>query len=328
VVSGGGSEQPGAGVPPAIPAMPSVPPGNIYRGTPDLLVGYGVRYSLGWQDHRKAGPSFVMARLRWSGTVVKARFPLTEQGWESAWRALSSADPAAAVAVADKLAVRAERDSALAALDALDSESLCDLRRVTFKGGSGGLPLSNGQAYELRFLGDRSTVSLPRRLTPVVTIPYRDVDAVEVSGSGKASKPVGELLIWVLGLGLLGAILGVIILGVVGLLLGAVLFGLIGAIAGSASTRVESIVRIRTCDADLYFVSIEKEPDALRIELSAALAAIQAARGTMSDRAEAPAEPPSGSIPDQLGKLASLLEDGTITQDEFEQVKARLIASL
>jgi Short C-terminal domain len=327
-VSGSGPEQPDAGVQPAIPAMPRISPGMVYRGTPDLLADYGVRYSLGWQDHRKAGPSFVIARLRWSGTRVKARFPLTEQGWESAWRTLSRVDPSAVAVVAEKLAARAERDSASAALDALDNASLSDLRRVTFKGGSGGVPLSNDQPYELRFLGDRITVSLPRRLDPVVTIPYPDVDAVEVSGSGTVGKPLGELLVWVLGCGLIGAILGVVVLGVIGLLLGAVLFGLIGAIAGSASTRVETVVRIRTAEAELYFQNVETNPDALRIRLSAALAAIEAARGTPSDHAEAPAESPSGSIPDQLGKLASLLEDGTITQDEFEHLKARLISSV
>jgi hypothetical protein len=298
----------------------------LYRGTPDLLVDYGVRHSLGWQDHR-SGPSFVMVRLRWSGTAVKARFPLTEQGWESAWRALSSVDPKAAAAVAAKLAARAERDNATAALAALDHGSLCSLRRMTFKGGSGGGPLAKDQAYEVRFLSDRITVTPPGRLDAVITIPYRDVDTVEVSGSGRASKPVGELLVWVLGLGLLGAILGVIVLGVVGLLLGAVLFGLIGAVAGSAGPRAETIVRIRDSQADLYFASAEKEPDALRIELSPALAAIDNGRGAPRDNAEASAELPSGSIPDQLGKLASLLEDGTITRDEFEHLKARLIAS-
>ncbi len=308
--------------------MPSVSPDKIYRGTPDLLVGYGVRFSLGWQDHRKAGPSFVLVRERRTGAVVKARFPLTEQGWKSAWRALSSADPSAAAAVAEKLAALAARDSVAAALDALDRESLCDLRRVTFKGGSGGAALAKDQPYELRFLGDRITVSLQRRLDPVLTIPYQDVDAVEVSGSGKVSKPLGELLVWVLGLGLLGAILGVIVLGPVGLLLGAILFGLIGAIAGSAATSVETIVRIRDSEAELYFLSLEREPDALRIELSAAISTIEAARDTPPDQAEAPAVLPSGSIPDQLGKLASLLEDGTITHDEFEHLKARLISSL
>ena len=308
--------------------MPSVPPDKLYRGAPDLLVEYGVRYSLGWQDHGKAGPSFVMVRRRQTGTFVKARFPFTEQGWESAWRALSNVDPSAAAAVAEKLAARAARDSLVAALDALDRESLCDLRRVTFKGGSGGSALAKDQPYELRFLGDRITVSLPRRLDPVLTIPYQDVDAVEVSGSGQVSKPLGELLVWVLALGLLGAILGVIVLRLVGLLLGAVLFSLIGALAGSASARVETIVRIRDAEAELYFVSADREPDALRIELSSALSTIEAARDTPPDQAETPAKLPTGSIPDQLGKLASLLQDGMITHDEFEHLKARLISSL
>jgi Short C-terminal domain len=300
----------------------------LYRGTPDLLVDYGVRYSVGWQDHRRAGPSFVVARLRWSGTRVKARFPLTEQGWDSAWRTLSRVDPGAAAVVAEKLAAQAARDSAAAARAALDNGSLYSLRSMTFKGGSGGGPLAKDQSYELRFLGDRMTVTLPGRLDAVITVPYRDVDGAEVSGPGKVSKPLGEVLVWVLGLALLGAVLGLLVLGGVGLLLGAILFGLIGAMAGSGSLRVETIVRIRGPQADLYFVNRQKEPDALRIELSAALAAIEAARGTPPDHAGAPAEPPSGSIPDQLGKLASLLQDGTITQDEFEHLKARLISSV
>jgi hypothetical protein len=306
--------------------MPVVTPGMLYRGTPDLLVDYGVRHSLGWQDHRRAGPSFVLVRLRWSGTAVKARFPLTEQGWESAWRALSSVDPRAAAAVAAKLGARAARDSATAALAALDHGSLCSLPRVTFKGGSDEGPLVKDQAYELRFLGDRATVTSPGRLDAVVTIPYQDVDALEVSGPGTVTKPLSEVMVLILGLGLLGAVLGALVLRLPGLLLGAVLFGLIGAIAGSASTRVETIVRIHGPAADLYFLTREKEPDALRIELSAALAAIDTARGS-SRHAEASAELPTGTIPDQLGKLASLLEGGTITRDEFEHLKTRLISS-
>jgi Short C-terminal domain len=330
-VSNGGFEQaPRAdgGIPPSIPAMPTVPADKLYRGTPDLLLDYGVKHSLGWQDYRRVGPSFVMVRLGWSRTAVKARFPLTEQGWESAWQALSSADPSAAEAVAAKLAAQAARDSAAAAQAALDHDSLCHLRRVTFKGGSGGVPLAKDQPYELRFLGDCITVSPPGRLDALLEIPYRDVDTVEVIGPGGVSKPLSEVLVLILGLGLLGAVLGLIIFGLVGLFLGAVLLGLIGAMAGSASLRVETIVRIHDHDADLYFLSMGKEPDALRIELSPALAAIEAARVAPPDHAPVSAIPPTRSIPDELGKLASLLDDGAITRAEFEHLKAKLIASL
>ena len=308
--------------------MPSVAPGTVYRGSPDLLVDHDVHYSLGWQDHRRAGPSFVLVRLRWFGGPITARFPLTEQGWESAWRALSTADPSAAAFIAAKLARQAERDDAAAALAALDQDSLCYLPRVTFKGGSGGSPLAEDHVYILRFVGDQITVSLPAQRNAVLSVPYRDVDSVEVTGPGKVGKQLGELLALILGLGLLGALLGFFIFGVPGLLLGAVLFGLIGALAGSASTRVESIIRIRAADADLYFLNAEKDPDALRIELAAALAAIDTARGTPRDDGKGSAVQPSASIPDQLGKLATLLEQGTITRDEFEHLKAKLIASL
>ena len=330
-VSDSGSDparQADGGMPTSIPAMPSVAPGMVYRGSPELLVDYDVHYSLGWQDRRKDGPSFVLVRTRWFGGPVKARFPLTEQGWEDAWQALSSADPSAAAAVAAKLARQAERDNTAAALAALDQESLCYLPRVTFKGGSGGSPLEQDHVYILRFLGDQITVGLPRQLNAVLSIPYRDVDSVEVSGPGKVGKQLSQVLVLILGLGLLGAVLGLIVLGLAGLLLGAVLFGLIGALAGSASTTVESIVRIRAVDADLYFVNAEKEPDALRIELAAALTVIDGARGAPRADDKASAVLPSDSIPDQLGKLASLLEQGTITRDEFEHLKAKLIASL
>jgi len=326
-VSDSSSEQPSQANAP-IPAMPTVPPDTLYRSSPHLLLHSGAHHSLGWQDHRKDGPSFVVVRLGWfSADKVKARFPLTEQGWGSAWRALSSVDPSATAAIAARLADQAARQRAAAALYALDHESLCHLR-LTFKGGSGGEPLTKDQAYELRFLDGRIAISLARQVDAVLTIPYRDVDAVEVSGPGKVSKPPGELLVLILGLGLLGALLGLVVLGLLGLLLGAVLFGLIGAMTGSASTRVETTVRIRDADADLYFLNTEKEPDALRIQLSAALAAIDTARGAPRDDADGSAALPSASIPDQLGKLASLLEHGTITRDEFEQLKAKLIASL
>ena len=77
--------------------MPSVPKSELYPRTPRLLVNYGVRHSLRWQDDRKAGPSFVVARIGSSGSRVKVaeRFPLTEPGWANAWQALVRCDPGA-----------------------------------------------------------------------------------------------------------------------------------------------------------------------------------------------------------------------------------------
>jgi hypothetical protein len=317
-----------AGPLPSVPAMPSVPPSQIYRGRPYLLLESGLRHSLGWQDDRKVGPSFVVVRLSRLSSVVKVaeRFPLTEQGWASAWRALADLDGSAAAAIAAMLAKREPTRRATAALAALDAESLYCLRRVISNGGSGGVPLAKGQAYDLRFLSDRIIVCPPHSVDAIVEVQYRDVEAVEVGGAGEVSKSPGEVLVLILALGLLGALLGLFVLDLLGLLLGAVVFGLAGAMVGAGSTKIETIVRIRGKDAEFYFLHTEKRPDALRIELSEPLRAIGNAHAAQAGDPDEPARLASGSVPDQLSQLASLLQRALITRDEFEHLKAKLLA--
>jgi hypothetical protein len=316
-----------AGPLPSVPAMPSVPLSQIYRGRPYLLLESGLRHSLGWQDDRKAGPSFIVARLpRLSSVKVTERFPLTEQGWASAWRALADLDGSAAAAIAAMLAKREPSRRAAAALAALDAESLYCLRRVICNGASGGVPLAKGQAYDLRFLGDRIIVCPPHSVDAIVEVQYRDVEAVEVGGPGEVSKSPGDVLVLILALGLLGALLGLFVLGLLGLLLGAVVFGLAGAMVGAGSTKIETIVQIRGKDAEFYFLHTEKRPDALRIELSEPLRAIGNARAAQAGDPDEPAGLASGSVPDQLSQLASLLQRALITRDEFEHLKAKLLA--
>jgi hypothetical protein len=103
-----------------------------------------------------------------------------------------------------------------------------------------------------------------------------------------------------------------------------VVFGLIGAVIGSASTKIETIVRIRAGDAEFYFLNPHKRPDALRIDMSEALRAVDKARTAPS--ADNPPESAPGSVSDELTKLASLLQQDVITRDEFEHLKAKLIA--
>lgn len=87
------------------PAMPAVPPGTLWRGSPYLISSGGQRHSLGWQDTRKDGPCFVVARTGGAMGNVKVldRFPLTEDGWAGAWAALAELDATAAQAVARKV---------------------------------------------------------------------------------------------------------------------------------------------------------------------------------------------------------------------------------
>jgi len=331
VVSNNGSHetrQVGADTQPSIPAMPSVPRGELYRGMPFLLLDAGgLRHNLGWQDDRNAGPSFVVVRLSPLGAVkVKERFPLTEQGWANAWRALSGRDASAAAAVAAALVKREAAGRKSATLAALDAESLVCLRRLRYNGGSG-VPLAKGHAYDLRFLGDRIMVLPPGVAEAIVELPYQDVETLEVGGPGRVDKPTGDVLAVTLAVGLLGAVLGLFVLGLLGFFLGALIFGLVGALLGAGAAKTETIVRIRGESASLYFLHTERRPEALRMQLSEPLRAIRIARGGQPGDADEQAKLGSGSISDQLSKLASLLQQDLITRDEFEQLKARLIAN-
>jgi hypothetical protein len=305
--------------------MPVVPSDSLYRGTPELLLDSTFRYSLGWRDYRKAGPSFVVARQSgWGPTRVTERFPLTEQGWATAWRELCSHDDDAATATAAKLAAQEARRRTEAELSALDDGSLCYLRRVPFKGGSSGVPLTQGHSYDVRFLSDRIVVSLPGVVAPIVAVPYRDVESVDVSGPEGRSTSLSLPI--VLGCGLVGAVLGLLVLGLLGLLLGALIFVAIGAAIAAAAAQPETLVRIRGGEDEFYFVHSDKSPDTLRVELSEPLMVIAKARAGQPGDSGEHEEPLVTSIPDQLTKLASLLEHGNITRDEFDHLKAKLIA--
>jgi hypothetical protein len=306
------------------PAMPKVQSSELFSA-PVMLVGYGnARNSLGWQDHRNEGPSFVLARTG-SRVKVTERFPLTEQGWSDAWQALVRCDPSAAEAIVPVLTKREAQSRAERELAALDAESLYLLRYVTFNGGSGATPFTQGQFCELRFLKDKVIVCRPRSPEAILHLPYRDVETVEVTGSA-SSRSASEQVVVVLVLGLLGALLGLLFLGLTGFFLGGLIFALIGAVASSAWSKIETTVRLKAREGEYYFLNTEKRPEALRIEMSESLRAIDKARAAQPGNPVESTDPALESIPDQLSRLGSLLQQGLITTEEFEHLKARLLA--
>jgi hypothetical protein len=330
-------------VPPAaaelavVPAMPVVPKVDLYSA-PHLLADHGIRHSLGWQDHRKAGPSFVVASLNPLGGVkVTDRFPLTEEGWADAWRTLADLDPAAAAVVAKRLAALAALQDAAVALDALAEESMRTLPHVRFSGGSGATRLISGQDYDVRFLSDRVSVCPSRSATAAAEIAYPDVEAVEASTTN-SGRPTSEFIILIAVCGVVLAMLGLFVLGLVGLIFGAVTGGMIGAAIGSASGTAETTIRIKGGGNEYYFVLSGKRAEAVKIALSEPLRVIEIARPASAPAPTfpapasswptppEPAEVTSESVPDQLTKLASLLQQDLITRAEFEQLKADVIA--
>jgi hypothetical protein len=196
---------------------------------------------------------------------------------------------------------------------------------MTYNGGSSDSPLVGGKYYDLRFLGDRFMVCLPRSASAVVELPYPDVEAVEVSGSDRGGSS-GEPIAVTLGAALAGALVGLIVYGLLGLIFGAMICGLIAAVAVAASTKTKTILRLRSQDAEFFFQSTDKAADAIRIALSGSLTAIERARAARLYGSDEPADRASDSIPDQLGKLASLLADGVLSPEEFERLKAKVIA--
>jgi hypothetical protein len=313
------------------PAMPVVAASELFRGAPRLLRNSGVRHSIGWQDHRSAGPGFVVARLSQLDIIkVVARFPLTPDGWVSAWQALLELDPDAAASIAERLVARTEREIAAE----LDSNSV-RLRWMTYDVGSGGAPLIRGQSYDLRFLDDRLEIFPAGPGGAVAELPYRTVEAVDIEGSARG-RPSSETIAIVSAGALGGAVIGFVVLGALGLFLGALLVGLIAAAAIASADGSKTILRLRGPDSEFFFSKASASADALRIELSRPLLAIDRARGNGS-----PAGPPAppapsgpartalpaeGTTADQLTKLAALLADGLLSREEFDQLKARVIA--
>jgi hypothetical protein len=238
---------------------------------------------------------------------------------------LSSLDAEAAAAVSSKIATVAERRSAAVTLADLDARTEYLLRYMTYNGGSSDSVMVRGKSYDLRFLDDRLMVCPQSAATAVAELPYHDLEAVDVSGSDRDGSPA-EVLAVTLGAALVGALIGVAIHRLLGLIFGAMICGWIGAFAMVAATKTKTTVRLRSKDAEFFFLSTDKAEDAIRIALSGPLTAIERARTTRPGGSGEPADRASDSIPDQLDKLASLLADGVLSPEEFERLKAKVIA--
>jgi len=313
-----------------LPPMPAVPASELYRGS-SRMIRYDVRHSVGWEHHRTAGRGFVVARLpQLGGTKVLARFPLTPEGWAGAWQALAELDPAAATAIGSTLAAGAERRRL-----AEQRGKWVRLDSMRYDGGSGSGTLFRGQAYDLRFLDDRLTIARPATNAAVTELAYGDVEALEVDGADRG-RSGGEMIAVISAAALGGALVGFFILGLLGLILGALLLGLLAGVAMALAYPAKAILRLRGPDTEIFFSKAGRDPGTLRIALSEPLLAIDRARAAVPPLAPAgppepgptaDAAPPSeGTVADQLTKLAALLADGLLSREEFEQLKARVIA--
>jgi hypothetical protein len=239
---------------------------------------------------------------------VVERFPLTEEGWTQAWTALVSLDTRAAQAVLAWFDLRAAKERARTGIAQLDTATVGYLPQVVFLGGYVPvMELAAGKPYDLRFLEDRLIVLQCRTVDVLVEVPYTDIETIEIGGPGLVRSGGGFVGG---GFGVRGAVEGMAI--------AAVLNGI------TTQTRIKTIVRVQGTGCELFVLHTRTEPEALRIELSRPLGAIRSAQGTRSAGGEnAPRSPV-----EELAKLASMLDSGLLTREEFEQLKTKIIAAL
>jgi uncharacterized protein YbjQ (UPF0145 family) len=92
-----------------VPAMPVIREAEKYQSSLPFVLVDGLPRTIGWQWRSSGadGPAFVIvSRGRMGGYKVLERFPLTEEGWASAWQSLADTDVAAAEKVTSVLAAR------------------------------------------------------------------------------------------------------------------------------------------------------------------------------------------------------------------------------
>ena len=91
-----------------VPARPSIGSSEQIVDVPHPLVD-GISPTIGWQfrPRAKGGSAFMIIRRSALGSLkVVEGFPLTEEGWASAWQSLIKQDPSAAAQVLAALKAR------------------------------------------------------------------------------------------------------------------------------------------------------------------------------------------------------------------------------
>ncbi|MFC0134393.1 hypothetical protein CR105_26365 [Massilia eurypsychrophila] len=135
-----------------------------------------------------------------------------------------------------------------------------------------------------------------------LSISIDEVVAIEISGPGTTSSNAG---VTGGGFGLEGAALGL------------VAASLINAVTSRTATN--TFLRLATLRAEVYLHFTDIEPFALRMYLSAAVVQVDALRHQIAPRGV--------GLSDEIAALKVLLDEGTLTAEEFQPGKAKLLGA-
>ena len=198
------------------------------------------------------------------------------------------------------------------ALLQLDAGAIAIVRNVVYLGGYvPESPITAGERCDVRFAEDRLVVFAAYRSDVLADVPYSQVEDVEIGGPGLVRSGGGFTGG---GFGLGGAVEGMAIAAVLN--------------AMTTRTSITTVVRIQGTACELFLLHTRLTPEHLRIEMSRTLAVIRAARADQATaRSSSEARPGSPSPVEELAKLAGMLEKGLLTREEFDLMKARILAS-
>jgi hypothetical protein len=295
-----------------VPAVPVIPRGELgsRHTAPRIIAPTRGKHFIGWQPRRdrKDDADFVVIFCTvFDSLKVIERFPLTDDGWRQAWLALVRIDTAAAELAQAMFAEQASQARASAHLAELEAATIGYLPEIVFLGGyAPEAELTVRGSYDLRFLTDRLGVFPCQHTDALVQVPYRDVEGVDIGGPGLVKSGGGFVGG---GFGVAGAVEGMAIAAVLNAL--------------TKQAKINTVIRVQARECELFLLCTYADREALRIELSRALGAIRQGRVGIASRTD---DRPAASLADQLGKLAAMLESELLTREEFDRMKAALIA--
>lgn len=300
--------------------MPVILPSEQVPGYPYPLVE-GLNPTIGWyfRPPAKGGPVFAIMRRTGLGSLkVTGNFPLTDDGWASAWQSLAGQNPAAVPEVLARLQAREADAARLRAREAdsrelseLEARALVNLHEVAYLGGHvPGSAIRPGERYDVRFLEDRLMVSACRQAEVLAEVPYGQVEDVEIGGPGLVKTGGGFVGG---GFGARGAIEGMAVAAMLNAL--------------TTRTSIKTIVRIQGTSCELFLLHTRMTPEQVRIRMSHPLGAIRSARAAeVAGGIHFQGLAVSRSPVEELAKLAGMLEKGLLTREELDLMKGELLS--
>ena len=188
---------------------------------------------------------------------------------------------------------------------ALSAEPILEQLRGAHVLGGHGLPLRAGAELDVVF-GPESLVLRPEGRAEL-TVPYHAIVALEIGGPGARTTGGGFIGG---GFGPVGAADGMLIGTALNML--------------TTRTRVDTVICVQTDAAELFLHTGTVAPDPLRMRLSGVFNILR--RHQSAGGGALPAS--AGQVEDTLRSLASLQEQGLITEDEYKAKKAEVLSRL